>query len=48
MSDDLSVLDAWIWGGLLYFLPLLALVMLVTRAHGRATHGDPEAQVSAV
>lgn len=48
MSGDLSILDAWIWGGLLYFLPLFALVMLVTHAHGRATHGDPEAQVSAV
>lgn len=48
MPDDLSILDAWIWGGLLYLLPLLALVILVTHAHGRATHGDPEAQVSAV
>lgn len=48
LSGDLSILDAWIWGGLLYLLPLLALVMLVTHAHGRATHGDPEVQVSAV
>jgi hypothetical protein len=45
---DLKVLDAWFWGFSLYALPLLALVILVTTAHGRATHGDPEEQVSAV
>jgi hypothetical protein len=40
--------EAVIWGAAMYALPLLALVVLVSRAHGHPTRGDPEEQVSAV
>lgn len=48
ISGDFSFLDAWIWGAALYLLPVIALVVLTAQAHGRATHGDPEGEVSAV
>ena len=40
-------LNAWLWGGLLYALPLAALVVLVWCSHGRATSRDPEVQLEA-
>jgi hypothetical protein len=40
-------INAWFWGGLLYALPLAALVVLVVRSHGRATSRDPEVQPEA-
>lgn len=41
------MLNAWLWGGMLYALPLAALVVLVLRSDGRATSRDPEVQAEA-
>jgi hypothetical protein len=40
--------DALLWGAAMYALPAVVLIVLVSKAHGRPTHGDPEQQVSAV
>lgn len=48
LPGGLSVLDAWLWGLALYALPMVALLITMQHANGRATRGDPEAQVSAV
>lgn len=48
LPGGFSFLDAWLWGLALYALPLVVLVISMQHAEGRATRGDPEAQVSAV
>jgi hypothetical protein len=40
--------DALLWGAAMYTLPAVVLVVLVSRAHGLRTQGDPEEQVSVV
>lgn len=40
-------LDAWLWGGALYALPLATLVLLVHASEGRATRRDPETHLEA-
>jgi hypothetical protein len=40
--------EAILWGAAMYAIPLVTLVVLVLRAHGRPTRGDPEEQVSPV
>jgi hypothetical protein len=48
LPGALSVVDAWLWGLALYALPLVALILFVRYTRGRATHGDPETEVSAL
>jgi hypothetical protein len=41
-----SDIETWMWGASMYVLPLIALVVLMLKADGRATRGDPEIRVA--